>query len=67
MHVSYSLSLRSMLHTIITETQRAIDLDERFGAHNYHPLPVVIEKGQVYMFGILKVRSIMTFFRLTAL
>ncbi len=53
MHVSYSLSLRSMLHTIITETQRAIDLEERFGAHNYHPLPVVIEKGKgIYVWDI---------------
>ncbi len=23
-----------------------IDLEERYGAHNYHPLPVVLEKGQ---------------------
>jgi len=26
--------------------QEYIDLEERYGAHNYHPLPVVIEKGQ---------------------
>ncbi len=35
-----------MLQTKLTETQRAIDLEERFGAHNYHPLPIVIEKGK---------------------
>lgn len=28
-----------------TRSQRAIRLEERFGAHNYHPLPVVLERG----------------------
>jgi ornithine--oxo-acid transaminase len=27
-------------------TQKYIDLDEKFGAHNYHPLPVVLSKGE---------------------
>ncbi|MBV9986385.1 MAG: ornithine--oxo-acid transaminase [Chitinophagaceae bacterium] len=27
-------------------TQHFIDLEEQFGAHNYHPLPVVLEKGE---------------------
>ncbi|KAB2913108.1 MAG: ornithine--oxo-acid transaminase [Bacteroidetes bacterium] len=27
-------------------TQYYIDLEENFGAHNYHPLPVVLEKGE---------------------
>lgn len=26
-------------------SQRLIELEEKFGAHNYHPLPVVLEKG----------------------
>lgn len=26
-------------------TRRFIDLEDRFGAHNYHPLPVVLKKG----------------------
>ncbi|HSG89214.1 MAG TPA: ornithine--oxo-acid transaminase [Pseudomonadales bacterium] len=26
-------------------TDAAIDLEERYGAHNYHPLPVVLERG----------------------
>lgn len=29
-----------------TRTQQAIDLEERFGAHNYHPLPVVLDSGK---------------------
>lgn len=37
------------MHTAYTTSplvQEYIDLEERYGAHNYHPLPVVIEKGQ---------------------
>jgi ornithine--oxo-acid transaminase len=36
-----------MLYTDIIShtTQYHIDLEEKYGAHNYHPLPVVLEKG----------------------
>jgi len=34
-----------MLGTI-TSSQEAILLEEKFGAHNYHPLPVVLAKGE---------------------
>ncbi|MEC3908585.1 ornithine--oxo-acid transaminase [Tamlana sp. 2201CG12-4] len=27
-------------------SQRAIDLENKYGAHNYHPLPVVLNKGE---------------------
>lgn len=27
-------------------SQQFIELEEKYGAHNYHPLPVVLEKGQ---------------------
>ncbi len=27
-------------------SQKAIDLENEYGAHNYHPLPVVLEKGE---------------------
>jgi len=27
-------------------TQSYLELEEKYGAHNYHPLPVVLEKGQ---------------------
>ncbi len=27
-------------------SQQAIDLEDKFGAHNYHPLPVVLSKGK---------------------
>src|SRR5258706_13854329 len=32
-------------------TARAIDLESRHGAHNYHPLPVVLNRGEgVWLF-----------------
>lgn len=31
---------------MIRKSQEAIDLEERYGAHNYHPLPVVLSKGE---------------------
>lgn len=31
---------------IITSAQSAIELEEKYGAHNYHPLPVVLHKGE---------------------
>jgi len=30
----------------ITSSQKAIDLEDKYGAHNYHPLPVVLTKGE---------------------
>ncbi|PKK36277.1 ornithine--oxo-acid transaminase [Siphonobacter sp. SORGH_AS_0500] len=34
-----------------TATQRAMALEEQYGAHNYHPLPVVLSRGQgVYVY-----------------
>lgn len=29
-----------------SETARFLDLEERYGAHNYHPLPVVLNRGE---------------------
>lgn len=44
------------MHTSVTvsaNSQRYIDLEEKFGAHNYHPLPVVLEKGEgVFLYDI---------------
>ncbi len=30
----------------MSRTQELMDMDSRYGAHNYHPLPIVIEKGE---------------------
>jgi ornithine--oxo-acid transaminase len=36
-----------MIENILpTASQRAINLEDRYGAHNYHPIPVVLERGQ---------------------
>ncbi len=35
------------------KTQNFIALEEKHGAHNYHPLPVVLERGQgVYVWDV---------------
>ena len=34
-------------------SQEAIDLEDKYGAHNYHPLPVVLSKGEgVYVWDV---------------
>lgn len=34
-------------------SQQAIDLEDKYGAHNYHPLPVVLNKGEgVYVWDV---------------
>jgi ornithine--oxo-acid transaminase len=34
-------------------TQKYLDLEERYGAHNYHPLPVVLERGEgVFLYDV---------------
>ena len=36
-----------------TASQKAIDLENKYGAHNYHPLPVVLTKGEgVYVWDV---------------
>ncbi|MDT0552230.1 ornithine--oxo-acid transaminase [Urechidicola vernalis] len=38
---------------IIASSQEAIDLENKYGAHNYHPLPVVLSKGEgVYVWDV---------------
>lgn len=34
------------MESTLTKTGQAIQLEDRFGAHNYHPIPVVLEKGE---------------------
>ncbi len=36
-----------------TVSQQAIDQENKYGAHNYHPLPVVLNKGEgVYVWDV---------------
>jgi ornithine--oxo-acid transaminase len=32
--------------TVATHTRHYLDLEEKYGAHNYHPLPVVLTRGE---------------------
>jgi ornithine--oxo-acid transaminase len=44
-----------MISTIMLseQTQYYLDLEEKYGAHNYHPLPVVLSKGEgVYLWDV---------------
>jgi ornithine--oxo-acid transaminase len=44
MHTTFALS---------ATTQHYLDLEEKYGAHNYHPLPVVLEKGEgVFLYDV---------------
>jgi ornithine--oxo-acid transaminase len=35
-----------LTHTLSEKTQYYLQLEDDFGAHNYHPLPVVLERGE---------------------
>lgn len=42
-----------MTATTITSSEQAIKLEEKYGAHNYEPLPVVLSRGNgVYMWDV---------------
>ncbi len=34
-----------LTHSVSQRTAHYLQLEDQFGAHNYHPLPVVLEKG----------------------
>jgi ornithine--oxo-acid transaminase len=36
----------SQVLTVLNPAQKAMQLEDQYGAHNYHPLPVVLERGQ---------------------
>lgn len=39
--------------TIQTRAEHLIELEERYGAHNYHPLPVVLDRGRgIYLWDV---------------
>ena len=35
-----------LTHTLSQTAAHYLHLEEKYGAHNYHPLPVVLEKGE---------------------
>ena len=39
--------------TQVSSSQEAMQLEDKYGAHNYHPLPVVLERGEgVFLFDV---------------
>ena len=41
------------IQAVSSKTQYYLDLENQFGAHNYHPIPVVIERGEgVFMYDV---------------
>lgn len=39
--------------TVSSNAAKYLELEDQFGAHNYHPIPVVIEKGEgVYLYDV---------------
>src|SRR4028118_1064420 len=39
--------------SVKSKTQYYLDLEEKYGAHNYHPLPVVLTRGEgVYLWDV---------------
>ncbi len=44
---------KTMNTPTITSSQQAIDVEHQYGAHNYHPLPVVLNRGDgVYLWDV---------------
>ncbi len=40
-------------HSISSNTQKYLDLENTYGAHNYHPIPVVLDRGEsVYLYDV---------------
>ena len=35
-----------------------LELEEKYGAHNYHPLPVVLPKAKEYFYGMWTEKNI---------
>src|SRR6056297_2738170 len=42
-----------MMESTTMNSQELMELEEKYGAHNYHPLPVVLAKGEgVFMWDV---------------
>ncbi len=50
----------------LTSSQKSIDLENKYGAHNYHPLEVVLSKGRG-VYGTSKGENILIFYQLIPL
>jgi len=53
MVILYILKIKEMAVLEKLTSQQVIDLENNYGAHNYHPLPVVLNKGEgVYVWDV---------------
>jgi len=43
---SFAIQIPDFMTDTITSSQEAISLEDKYGAHNYHPLPVVLTRGE---------------------
>ena len=44
--------MNSIINTT-ANTQHYLNLEEKYGAHNYHPLPVVLNRGEgVFLYDV---------------
>src|SRR5204863_6851984 len=51
-HLFQSFVMQSTI-ALSANTQQYIDLEEKYGAHNYHPLPVVLTRGEgVFLYDV---------------
>jgi hypothetical protein len=50
--------------TLSSKSEVLIEKENKYGAHNYHPLPVVLDRGKVSMSGMWTERNIMIFYQL---
>jgi ornithine--oxo-acid transaminase len=45
--------MQPAINTMLSKTQYYLELEEQYGAHNYHPIPVVLHKGEgVYVWDV---------------
>ncbi|MDP4264815.1 MAG: ornithine--oxo-acid transaminase [Bacteroidota bacterium] len=45
--------MQPAIHDMLSRTQYYLELEEQYGAHNYHPLPVVLTRGEaVYVWDV---------------
>src|SRR6188474_819417 len=52
-HFFFKNHFMNSLITISGNTQHYLELEEKYGAHNYHPLPVVLDRGEgVFLYDI---------------
>jgi ornithine--oxo-acid transaminase len=50
--------MEQTLQGLSPKAETLIEKENKYGAHNYHPLPVVLDRGEGVLFGMWTVRNI---------